>query len=140
MIDITVFLRDLEVLISDQVQHVVSNAANCPVGGSPEWDELLRCYRVEKMSASARRERIFELGLLRGALPEEMCGALAEVGTRGRQALRHLESHFTDVIEADHRLQNRLARLHQYLDQLSALEETPVVRVGMPSMRPAMMG
>jgi hypothetical protein len=140
MIDITTFLRDLEVLITDQVRHVVTNAANCPIGGSPEWDELLRCYRVEKMNASARRERIFELGLLRGAVPEEMFGALSEVGTRGTQALSHLKSHFSDVIEDDHRLSTRIARLHQYLDQLSSLGEMPIAGVGELPLRPAMMG
>ena len=140
MIDITTFLKDLEVLISDQVQHVVSNAAKCPVGGSPEWDELLRCYRVEKLPASDRRGRIFELGLLCGALPEEMCGALAEIGTRGSQALTHLESHFTEEFEADHRLANRVARLHEYLGQLSSLQQTPIAGVGELLMRPAMVG
>ena len=140
MIAITTFLRDLEVLISDQVQYVVTSAAQCPIGGSPEWDELLRCYRVEKMDASAKRERIFELGLLRGALPEEMCGALAEVGARGSQALSHLKSHFTDKIETDHRLANRVARLFEYLDQLSSLGHTPIAGVGELPMRPAMMG
>jgi hypothetical protein len=62
----------LAAALAQHVDYVLNTAASSPAGGGPQWDEVLRYYRVQPHDAQERAMIVQYMRLQRGATPAEV--------------------------------------------------------------------
>ena len=111
-----VFLGELEILVEQQVQHILTMAAKWPSDGG-RWDRLLERYDVPPSPDRASRPTEA------GAPTNEVRAALMRVAELAMPALAHIEVQFSSEIAAHLPLAARVARLHGRVYDLMSDQE-----------------
>ena len=116
-----VFIKELEMLISQQINHVLSHAVRSPGIGTPLWDRVLGQYNQGCAPDIDRGRRAVEAGLREGIVPKQVCHALASVADLAQPALLHIETQFSEEIDRSEGLSMRVLRMRRYLFRLANL-------------------
>ena len=116
-----VFLKEIEMLILQQVDFILNDAADGALGSSAEWENLLDNYNESRPQILKRAATVLEQGFGEGGLPDEVRKSLAAISDLARPALAHVELQFAETIRRDPALSRRVELISNYLSKLHAL-------------------
>lgn len=123
--DPKVFLRELEILVNQQVQYVLGMAARCPIEGDEAWSRVLRRYGVENATSEERAAEVRAAGLSRGAPPSEVRAVLRAIRGLALPALDHIEQQFATSFQRSALLGAWVSRVRRRLETLPHLASSP---------------
>lgn len=121
MRDPKIFLHELEILISQQVQYVMGIAVRCPAEGCEQWDRLLNRYGVAKIQRHGTEGRLD--GEAQGAPAAECRAVLAAIRDLALPALTHIEAQYAHAIQSDRLLRAWVGRIRERLSSLDRLSD-----------------
>lgn len=125
-----IFIKEIEMLILQQVDHVIHGALAQPANRVGDWDDLLDQYNLARPRILDRTAKALELGLAKGLLPQEMCQALAGISDLATPAVNHVKKQFAKEIESDPAVAKRVALIQDYLVKLGRLRLSKVEAAG----------
>ena len=101
-------VSSLEAALAQHLEAIQRAAYGAPPGGGPEWDAMLRHYRVSALDPQERAMIVSCMHMQRGAVPAEVRVVLAGLQAWLQQALEPLRASGSPLFSA---LQQRAASL-----------------------------
>jgi hypothetical protein len=130
MADPALFLKEIEMLVLQQMDHVLGAAVGNDSRADWQWEEALDNCGDSRAQMLARATHRLEQGLVSGKLPADLGASLAGITELVRPALVHLELQFSEALRSDRGLARRVGLLGDFLRRLAALRAADPTATG----------